>query len=155
MKSYKEIINNLIIIFTLFLSVSCTRQQSPPNQTESFLSTLDIHLEAIVEGNLELLDPTVSDHVIMIGPDGTKYDGKEAFMQLHKNWFALNHWKWNGEILKTEYTDSLGFGLIKYHYVENDSVGNNVLESNAYLILIFKQVQAGWQLIHDQNTLVP
>lgn len=150
-----KITKNLGIAFVLLLGFACSQQKGLVDDLQSFTTTLDVHLEAIAKGNLEQLAPTVSESVIMIGPDGRKYDGKDAFMDLHKNWFASSNWKWDGRILKTESSDSLGFGLVQYKYTENDPAGHVTLESNAYLILVFKNSALGWQLTHDQNTSIP
>lgn len=155
LKNYK--MNNTIIgkstaaMMIAFLIGSCSNQNLKIEK-DSFLSTLEIHLNAISSSNMEMLKPTVAEEVIMIGPDGATYEGKGAFIDLHKNWVSTNNWKWEGEILKTTYNDSLGYGLVKYRYTEMDSAGNESYQSNAYLALIFKNMQSGWQLIHDQNT---
>ncbi len=155
MISSVKIAKNLMGVFVLFTGLACTGKKPVDDPSQSFNATLDVHLNAIAAGNLQELDPTVSENVVMIGPDGTKYDGKDAFMDLHRNWFALKNWKWDGKILKTESGDSLGYGFVQYKYTENDSLGNVTHESHAYLILVFKNSGSGWQLAHDQNTSLP
>src|SRR5688572_29332655 len=88
----------------------------------------------------------------MIGPDGQKFDTKKVFMEFHKNWFAKSNWEWEGNILATERSDSLGYALIQYQFVQKDTSGNMLFQDHEYLVLIFKNSADGWQLVHDQNT---
>lgn len=145
------------IFFALFgalLFPGCGRQVKPNKQTQTFEHTLAVHLNAIKTGNLTELQPTVAESVAMIAPTGNKMDSKEVFMNFHKNWFSQKDWQWEGDIIRTESSDSLGYALIKYRYSKKDSVGNIQFQDNEYLVLIFKNSAQGWQLVHDQNTQI-
>lgn len=146
--------NTLLIAFVTLLYMACREQAQPVSDPASFLTTLDIHLNAIKTSNLKELEPTIADNVIMIGPDGTKFETKEVFIDFHKKWFARTNWEWKGNILKTEVSDSLGYAFINYHFIQKDTVGDILFEDKEYLALIFKNSVAGWQLVHDQNTRI-
>ncbi len=152
MKIKKVISIAFIAIATL--TVACKPEEKNILNKHSFKEDLKIHLQAIQNRNFADLEPTVGDNVSMIGPDGTKMDSKEQFLEFHKNWFKLKNWEWKGNILKTESSDSLGYALVQYKYTQNDSLGKSIYESNAYLILVFRNSKAGWQLVHDQNTRI-
>lgn len=137
-----------------WLLTSCDRQVKSVKQTQSFEHTLTVHLNAIRTGNLTDLKPTIADSVAMISPDGNKMDSKEVFVKFHENWFSQKDWEWEGDIVRTESSDSLGYALIKYRFIKKDPVGNIQFQDNEYLVLIFKNSAQGWQLVHDQNTRI-
>lgn len=140
------------ILFTILLFGACGKQNQTASEKPTFLNTLNTHLNAIQTSNLTELAPTIADNVSMIAPDGKKFDTKKVFMEFHENWFAQTNWEWEGDILRTESSDSLGYALIQYHFTQKDSVGNILFRDHEYLILIFKNSTDGWQLVHDQNT---
>jgi ketosteroid isomerase-like protein len=144
----------LLILVILFLA-GCNDQKKPSVVAQSFDSTLVIHLNAIQNSDLAALEPTVADSVILISPAGQKMHSKKSFMTLHENWFKQKYWQWEGTLVRTESTDSLGYALIQYTYTQKDSVGNISFQNNNYLVLIFRNFQNGWQLVHDQNTPIP
>jgi hypothetical protein len=137
-----------------WLLTSCDTQTKPNAQTPTFENTLAVHLNAIKTANLTELEPTVGERVAMISPTGNKMDSKEVFMKFHKSWFSKKDWEWEGDIVRTEKSDSLGYALIKYKFSKKDSVGNTLFQDNEYLVLIFKNSAQGWQLVHDQNTQI-
>ena len=134
--------------------VACINEEQTDNSKESFHTTVNKHLHAITTRNLETLEPTIAENVSMIGPDGTKLDTKTVFMDFHKNWFALDNWEWKGKVLTTESSDSLGYALVQYQFIQKDTTGNTLLQDNEYLVLIFKNSPNGWLLVHDQNTAI-
>jgi ketosteroid isomerase-like protein len=144
-----------LLILAIFFLAGCNEQKKPPVVTQSFDSTLAIHLKAIQNSDLAALEPTVADSVILISPAGQKMHSKKSFMALHENWFKQKYWQWEGTFVRTESTDSLGYALIQYTYTQKDSVGNISFQNNNYLVLIFRNLQNGWQLVHDQNTYIP
>jgi hypothetical protein len=154
MKKITSSKSTMCIILAVLTLISCTTPKPDDREDNSFLTTLDIHLDAIKDGNLEQLEPTVADSVIMISPFGDRMDSKAVFMDFHKNWFTIKNSKWEGEVVRTQRTDSMGYALIQYEYSQQDSLGATLFKSHAYLILIFKNSKAGWQLIHDQNTSI-
>lgn len=142
------------LLFAVLFLAACAKQEETAKDTHSFRSTLDIHLEAIQNRDLEKLRPTVADDVTMISPDGDKVDSKKVFMNFHETWFQQADWEWEGTIVKSEYTDAMGYGLIQYTFTQKDSIGNIIFEDLEYLVLVFRNSDAGWQLVHNQNTRI-
>lgn len=149
--TYNKIKTTIHAALVAALLASCT-PQSPKVMEASFIATLNVHLEAIKERNIEKLEPTVADNVSVVIPDGTKTDGKKEFIDFHKSWFALPHWERNVNVLKTEASDSLGYAQIQYEYIQKDTAGNILIRHHDYMVLIFKKSTEGWQLVLDQNT---
>jgi ketosteroid isomerase-like protein len=144
----------LLLLTGTLLIVQCKTKPASPDQHPSFEQTLQVHLDAIQHANLTALAPTVADSVLVILPNGARVDSKQAFMQFHEDWFKSKNWQWVPQILQKETADSLGYALIKYKYEEKDSTGAVQYQSNAYLVLLFKNSPQGWQLVHDQNTKI-
>ena len=131
---------------------SCTQQSAKVTEAPSFIATLDVHLQAIKERSIEKLEPTVAESVSVISPDGKKSDGKKEFMDFHKNWFAQPNWERDAHVVSTDVSDSIGYAIIQYEYIQKDTVGNILIQHHDYMVLIFKNFGKGWQLVHDQNT---
>lgn len=120
----------------------------------TFQDALTAHLQAVQQRNIKALEPTVAENVTVIDPNGTRSDGKKEFMHFHTNWFAQTNWQRNDTILTTSVSDSIGYTLIQYQYIQKDTSGNLEFQLHAYQILIFENSSAGWQLIFDQNTAI-
>jgi ketosteroid isomerase-like protein len=141
------------LVAILFGSCKLENEKSKPNMP-TFLDALNEHLKAIKQRNIKALEPTVAENVTVIDPNGIKSDGKKEFLHFHANWFAQSNWERNDTILTTSVSDSIGYTLIQYQYIQNDTLGNIEIELHAYQILIFENSYAGWQLIFDQNTAI-
>lgn len=148
----KNKIKTSLFIALIAILGSCTQQVQTNQDASSFLTTLDVHLNALKAGDIDKLEPTVAGKVSMIGPDGKKFDSKKVFMDFHKAWFAQSNWEWKGNILRTETSDSLGYALIQLQFIQKDTVGSILFQDHEFLVLIFKNSAQGWQLVHDQNT---
>ena len=140
---------------TLIIFICIAFMPSNVIAQKTFNETLDIHLKAIKNADLKSFEPTVSDSLIHISPMGEKNQSKPQFIKLHQNWFKKTNWHWEGKILEQQSNDSLGYAVIDYSYIEKDTAGNILFKIKCYLTLIFKKSDKGWQLVHDQNTIIP
>jgi hypothetical protein len=139
-----------------FALVCCICLLSEPLQAQkTFDETLDIHLNAIRNASLADFEPTVSDSILHITPMGDKHQSKPDFIKVHEDWFKRNNWEWEGTIVMKNSTDSLGYALIRYTYLEKDPGGKTLFHIQCYLTLIFSHSEKGWQLVYDQNTIIP
>jgi ketosteroid isomerase-like protein len=138
----------------LALSICIAFVSNRANAQKTFNETLDIHLNAIRNADINEFEPTVSDSVICISPMGEKSQSKVQFIKLHQDWFERTNWQWEGIILEKHSNSSLGYALIEYSYIEKDTAGNISFKTNCYLTLIFKKTDIGWQLVYDQNTII-
>lgn len=145
-----------LAVALVVIALSCTQQKTRPARSarSTFDKALAVHLNAIGKANLEKLEPTVADSVWLISPTGQLTRSKKSYMELHRTWFANKNWEWRPFIERTEVTDSLGYALVRYLYAEKDSLGTMPSPDSNYLVLIFRNTPAGWQLIHDQNTAI-
>jgi ketosteroid isomerase-like protein len=145
--------NNLLRILTVFICISFVSNGA--NAQKKFSETLDIHLNAIRNADLASFEPTVSDSIIHITPMGEKNKSKAQFIKVHQDWFKRTNWEWKGIVLEKHNNNSLGYALIEYLYSEKDAAGNISFKIKCYLTLIFKNSFKGWQLVYDQNTIIP
>jgi ketosteroid isomerase-like protein len=145
--------NMFLSILTVFICVAFVPNRA--NAQKKFNETLDIHLNAIRNADLVSFEPTVSDSIIHISPMGEKNKSKAQFIQLHQDWFKRTNWEWKGIVLEKHNNNSLGYALIEYSYIEKDAAGRTTFKTKCYLTLIFKNSHKGWQLVYDQNTIIP
>ena len=122
---------------------------------KTFNEMLDIHLNAIRNADYEKFAPTVSDSLIHISPTGEINQSKLQFLKLHQDWFKRSNWQWEGSVLEKHNDDSFGYALINYSYLEKNADGSTLFKIRCYLTLIFKKTAKGWQLVYDQNTIIP
>ncbi|SHJ20062.1 YybH family protein [Lutispora thermophila] len=119
----------------------------------NFKEVLNLHLKAIENKDLETFITTISkEDVTLIMPNGTLINGREEFIEFHKDWFSDKDWTLNYEILKIEEGEEASFALLKVNYKDIDFNGNEY-SLNYYLTLLFKKIDGEWGLIYDQNTL--
>jgi uncharacterized protein (TIGR02246 family) len=141
-------IHRLTPLMIVVAAWSCSRDAA------DFDATLQTHLRAVQNRDLEGLLATVADSVTLLLPNGRMLSTKEEFENLHIGWFAEKNWTWTPTLIRTETTPSQSFALVSYIYEELDSTGNVAASRNTYLLLIFKKTDDRWLLVHDQNTRV-
>jgi ketosteroid isomerase-like protein len=60
----------------------------------SFRETLGRHLLAIEERDLDALADTVDDdEILLVMSDGKLVRSKKEFLEAHRGWFAMKHWR--------------------------------------------------------------
>jgi ketosteroid isomerase-like protein len=157
--SITEVRRTCLFILLFFsgspLLTGCNDSTETRPHRNSFQQTLTDHLQAIASKDLNKLEPTVGDSVVMISPDGERMDSKEVFIAFHERWFQQKYWLWEYDLIRTYAADSLGYAVLQYSYTQRDSIGVVQYQNQNFLVLIFKNTREGWQLIHDQNTQTP
>lgn len=143
----------LLSVIALFICVAFATTEA--NAQKTFDETLDIHLNAIKNSDLKAFEPTVSEKIIHISPMGEKNQSKPKFVTLHEEWFKRTNWQWDGVIVEKHSDNSIGYALIDYSFVQKDAAGNTQFKIKCYLMLIFQKFPNGWQLVYDQNTIIP
>lgn len=143
-----------LLAFLMLFFVSCNNDTKEAGSI-SFEEGLQLHLNALINKDIAKFEPTVDDSVVCILPDGDTIITKPEFIEFHKNWFSKKNWELNYTILKTNSVGNFGYAWLQYQYIEKDDRGE-VLEAynNNYLSLLFKRSENGWQLVHDQNTII-
>ena len=121
-----------------------------------FRATLQTHLDAITNRDLEALEPTVADSMVLIFPSGSIRRGKEAFMDFHQGWFADPNWRQPYTVTDVTIEGcNTAWALVDYRYQTLDDDGNVVSESHNMFSLTWTFKKGRWQAIADQNTRLP
>ncbi|WP_461533112.1 YybH family protein [Sinomicrobium sp.] len=144
---------NMFFAFVILFSVSCNNDVKEDTFIP-FKKGLQHHLNALKNKDITQFEPTVGDSVVCILPNGDTLITKSKFMDFHKKWFSDKNWEFNYTILKTNSVGDFGYAWLQYQYVEKDDAGQVLETDNNYLTLLFQKSKNGWQLVHDQNTII-
>jgi hypothetical protein len=120
----------------------------------SFLETLDQHLRAIRDRDLDGLIATLPDRdddLVLIMADGRLVRSVRTFVELHRGWFASSTWTLSaGRVAVTE-TPDLGIAVLRLD-LHDEPPGAAVVDESSLLTLVFARREARWVMIQDQNT---
>ena len=116
-----------------------------------FGTALRAHLDAVRTRDLEAFAATVDGDCAVVLLDGRVVDGRDAVLELHRDWFADPDWSIEFSPVKTVVRDGLGVALVAVDYTDVDGRGAPVA-LHYLLSLTFAPAQEGWLLVHDQNT---
>lgn len=119
-------------------------------------STVEAHLAAIAARDMEALLPTITNEreLVMIAPNGFKYDTRQQYIDFHREWFTnKDHGQLATEIVSVIEGTTLGHALVKYRYTFKDKTAKTLSYVN-WLTLTFSLEYGSWRLVFDQNTPV-
>jgi uncharacterized protein (TIGR02246 family) len=126
-------------------------------ETSSLRSTLDAHLAAINARDLDALLATVTrgEQLTLVLPNGTLLTTREAFRQLHVDWFADRGWRMQFEVESVRAFGDVGIALVRYRSQAKQADGSYATKREAWLNLTFAREDGDWRLVFDQNTVIP
>jgi ketosteroid isomerase-like protein len=114
----------------------------------NFRETLGRHLLAIEQRDLDALDATVADPLVLVMADGKLKRQKSEFMEAHRGWFAMKNWTLTAKPVEIYEAASLGVAVMHLDYREDGK------RSESYLTLVFERRGDEWLMVQDQNTPV-
>jgi len=144
------------VFLVLILAALWTAAPSRAAAAPSFRQTLDTHLAAIRDRDLEALVPTLTQgaDLTMIAPNGLKFDTRQQFIDFHRGWFASkDEGRYEGEVVRVVESPAQGVALIRYRYSSRGADGQTQA-SVAWLTLTFALEGGRWGLVFDQNTAI-
>ena len=143
----------IAMLLAASLSAGCSHG-TVRTDVRSLDAVLQTHLDAIGKRDLDGLMATVtgSDRLVTLLPNGTKLDGRQAYRDLHVDWFADTAWRMQLEEVHRQVRDDTAVILLRYGYWRRDADGRETLARNAWLTLVFAREQGEWRLVYDQNT---
>jgi uncharacterized protein (TIGR02246 family) len=107
------------------------------------------HLQAIHARDLAGLADTVHpDDVVLVSAAGEVRLGREAFLAMHRDWFATDGWSLDAEVIHIREGTDLATVLIALRYRDGDADERSVLS------LVFRNDGERWLMVQDQNTPV-
>ena len=141
----------LLFISFIILLIGCKEHINNKNIKE-FDETLSKHLKAIENRDLKLLLETVNrDKIVLILPNGKYSDSFDTYREVNQDWFSDLSWEISYTISDKIVNEKTGIVTLKINYINKET---NQTELNYYLTLIFKRLNDGWKLVHDQNTII-
>ncbi|GIF22568.1 uncharacterized protein (TIGR02246 family) [Actinoplanes tereljensis] len=121
---------------------------------ETFGAAVERHLAAVTGRDLDGYLATVHEDVSLVQLNGRIIAGRAAVGEFHKDWFEDPDWSWRLTPLHSNATGETGVALFAVDYHDLDQDGKPY--SLRYLLgLTFARLDAGWLLVHDQNTPAP
>jgi uncharacterized protein (TIGR02246 family) len=118
----------------------------------AFREALGRHLLAIEEKDLDALADTVApDGVLLIMSDGRLVRTTEEFLDAHRGWFAMKHWRLEVKPVQIYETPHLGVAVLHLDYREM-TPGQPATRQASMLTLVFQNRAGKWLMVQDQNT---
>jgi uncharacterized protein (TIGR02246 family) len=118
----------------------------------AFREALGRHLLAIEEKDLDALADTVApDGVLLVLSDGNLVRSTEEFLEAHRGWFAMKHWRLEVKPVQIYETPQLGVALLHLDYREMPP-GKPATRQASLLTLVFQNRGGKWLMYQDQNT---
>jgi uncharacterized protein (TIGR02246 family) len=118
----------------------------------SFREALGRHLLAIEERDLDALADTVApDGVLLVTSDGNLVRSTGEFLEAHRGWFAMKHWRL--EVKPVQIYESGDLGVALLHLECRDAPpGKPATRQESMLTLVFRNRNGKWVMYQDQNT---
>jgi uncharacterized protein (TIGR02246 family) len=117
-----------------------------------FREALGRHLLAIEEKDIDALAATIApDGVLLVMSDGKLVRSTEEFIQAHRGWFAMKHWRLEVKPVHLYESGDLGVALLHLEYREAPP-GKPPVRQESLLTLVFQNRGGRWLMFQDQNT---
>jgi uncharacterized protein (TIGR02246 family) len=117
---------------------------------EDAAATIDAHLAAVVNRDLDAYLATVHPNVTVIITSGAMLRGKDAVADFHREWFADPNWTYQATPVRTVSTDAAVSAVVEVTYR-----GGPDAEPSRFLMgLVFARESNKWLLVHDQCTVL-
>ncbi len=108
---------------------------------------LERHLTSIQARDLGALAETVHpDDVVLVSADGEIHLGREAFLAMHRDWFASSSWTLDADVIHLREGTDLATVLLDLRYRDGD------IDDRSVLSLVFRNDGERWLMVQDQNT---
>ena len=156
---------HLLIFLLNFTFFACTTEdrQSPQNKQVAdkaademaFVATLQQHLNAVTEKDLEALASTMSPEgkMQLILPGSEIMDSVDQFIDYHRAWFQDTTWTFETKILNTDVGDRLGLAITEIIYREPERDGkpywNRMVVSYG-----LEKIDGHWYIIKDHASSI-
>ena len=112
-----------------------------------FRATLERHLKAIAERDLDALADTVaSDALVLITAEGRLVRHAREFLDTHRAWFVTPGWTLDVTPEEIYETADMGIAVLRLLYQEPG------VRSESLLTLVFRKIGGKWLMVQDQNT---
>ena len=119
----------------------------------TFRETLDKHLRAIRERDLDALAATLSADgaMVLVMSDGRLVRSAREFLDLHRDWFGSTSWTLDAEPMALRESPDMAFATLRLAYRDRTPEGKEIREASL-LTLVFAREGDRWAMVLDQNT---
>ena len=113
----------------------------------SFRETLQAHLDAIRNRDLEALAATVADDaLVLITSEGRLMRTAREFLDAHRAWFQVDNWTLEAAFEDIRETPGMAVAVLRLLYREPG------VSQASLLTLVFEKRADRWLMVLDQNT---
>lgn len=127
-------------------SVGCTRQLEAAVQT---------HLNAITNRDLDAYAATLHDDIVLILPNGSRIEGKDAVVALHEELFADTSWRQDFlDVQSQTFGCKTAWTRVEYNYIVFNPDGTELGRAHSLFTLSWTREKGKWRVIADQNTRI-
>ncbi|RMA64861.1 YybH family protein [Ulvibacter antarcticus] len=146
----KQVTNPLIASETIIASEMPSEENS-----KMFIETMQTHLDAVTNRDLETLKQTLSPNgnMQLILPGTETTNTVDEFMQYHKDWFASPNWTFETKILNTEIGTEMGMAVTEIVYREPLRDGKPYF-NRMIVSYDLKMINGKWFVIKDHASSV-
>ena len=155
-----------IILFLALALFSCeSTQQTSPEEIEkiklelktSMEKKMKQHLDAVTNRDLTTLKSTMhpDGKMQLILPGAEIFDGVDAFMNYHSEWFSdtTTQWTFETKILNSEVSENLGMAITEIMYKEPERNGKPYW-NNMIVSYVLENVNGTWYIIKDHASSI-
>ncbi|WP_452229545.1 MULTISPECIES: YybH family protein [unclassified Lacinutrix] len=153
----------ILLVLTTFIFISCGKkeQKNPLINYEVqnemfFVATMQKHLNAVTKKDLTTLKSTLSPNgnMQLILPNTEITNTVDAFMEYHKNWFAVEMpWTFETKILNTEIGKDFGIAITEIVYREPERNGEPYF-NRMHVSYALQKIEGKWYIIKDHASSI-
>lgn len=128
---------------------------STEKNAQSAIEVMQRHLNAVTNRNLNVLEETLTPEGTMqlILPGTEILQGNKAFMDYHKEWFALPDWTFKTRIVNSEIGTDMGSFIVEIIYGEPLRDGEPYFNRMA-ISYVLKKIDGDWYVIKDHASSI-
>lgn len=121
----------------------------------AFLATMQTHLDAVTNRDLETLRSTLSPkgNMQLILPGTEIIDKVDGFMDYHKEWFAAPDWTFETKILNTEVGETMGMAITEVVYREPERDGKPYF-NRMIVSYDLQKIEGNWYVVKDHASSI-
>jgi ketosteroid isomerase-like protein len=121
-----------------------------------FIATMQKHLDAVSNKDLETLKSTMSpnDEMQLILPNAEIMHSVDSFMNYHKAWFESKApWTFETKILNTDIGKTIGMAITEIIYKEPERNGKPYF-NRMIVSYVLKKIDNKWYIIKDHASTI-
>lgn len=148
-----------LISLPLLILSSCIQKNTTnikhPNHKVEFQKTIQKHLNAIVNRDLETLKSTMSPSGKMtLIMQGTEIiNSVDSFIDFHEGWFQDSSWNMESKIIKTEIGNDIGLAVTESMYREPERDGKPYY-NRMIVSYVLERNKDNWYIINDHASSI-